>query len=105
MQASWDGGVFGIDGAAEAIYATDFYIYSEAKGSPCELEPSGLISIRDSLGQWYDVEFQGPPYSGAWSYQPECDGCGSAWFRGEYMGEACVDFGIFMEWDGEGRPW
>ena len=105
MYADWEGGIFGISGDAPAIYASDFYIYSGDAGSPCEQEPSGLISIRDTEGQWYDVEFHGPPYSGAWSYQPACDGCGEVWFRGEYMGEACVDFEIFMQWNGEGRPW
>ena len=105
MKADWEGGIFGITGDAPAIHATDFYIYSAANGSPCEKEPSGLISIRDTQGQWYDVEFQGPPYNGAWSYQPACDGCGEVWFRGEFMGETCVDFSIFMEWNGEGRPW
>ena len=105
MSASWDGGIFGIEGDTPAIYASDFYIYSASYGSPCEQEPSGLVAVRDSLGQWYDVEFQGPPYSGAWSYQPECDGCGDVWFRGEFLGEACVDFSIFMDWDGDGRPW
>ena len=105
MSADWEGGVFGISGNAPAIYASDFYIYSANAGSPCEQEPSGLISIRDEEGQWYDVEFHGPPYSGAWSYQPACDGCGEVWFRGEYMGEACVDFSLIMNWNGEGRPW
>jgi hypothetical protein len=105
MLAAWEGGVFGLDGDSPAIFATDFYIYSEAKGSACELEPSGLISVRDTLGQWYDVQFHGPSYVGAWSYQPKCDGCGDVWFRGEYLGQSCVDFSIFTGWNGEGRPW
>jgi len=105
MSAKWDGGIFGLESDAPAIFAKDFFIYSAAKGSPCELEPSGLVSVRDTLGQWYDVQFQGPTYSGAWAYQPECDGCGDAWFRGEYQGQVCVDFSILMDWNGEGRPW
>lgn len=69
----------------------------------CPLEPGGLVSLRDNDGAWYDVLFDG--YTDAQPTTPEdlCDGCGQAYFRGEALGEVCVDFTGLNTW--EGAPW
>lgn len=102
-QMTMTGSVSGLSGDVNTIVMTDTFIYTEAYGSDCDLEPSGLISVRDSQGEWYDVEFQGPPYMGASVFPTDCDGCGQIWFRGEYLGEACPDFSRMTDW--EVRPW
>lgn len=102
-QLTMTGSVSGIEGDVNTIVMTDTFIYTEAYGSDCELEPSGQISVRDANGEWYDVEFQGPPYMGASVFPTDCDGCGQVWFRGEYLGEACPDFTPMTDW--EERPW
>lgn len=97
------GSLSGMSGDVNTIVLTDTYFYTAALGSNCEAEPSGTISVRDADGEWYDVYFQGPPYSGATVFPPDCDGCGQVYFRGEYLGESCPDFSILSSW--EGRPW
>jgi hypothetical protein len=97
------GGVAGMDGPVNAYVAESFILYSEGLGSACEVEPSGTISVRDEDGNWYDVDFDGPAYWGGWAFAPECDGCGSVWFRGQYIGETCVDFSPMLSWGD--RPW
>ena len=59
--------------------------------------------MRDSEGEWYDVNFQGPPYQGARVLPNDCDGCGQVYYRGELLGEVCPDFSILTDW--EDRPW
>ena len=90
-------------GTANSIWFDGVWIATEGQGSDCPIEPSGTISIRDDAGDWYDVEFQGPGYSGAASFPPECDGCGDVWYQGENLGQACVDFSAMTDW--EGSPW
>ena len=74
-------------------------IYSNELGSECDLEPYGTISVRDNDGNWVDVVFDGPAYWGAWAFQPHCDGCGMAYFRGEEVGPTCIDFSSWLEWE------
>jgi hypothetical protein len=92
------GGLSGLQGTINTILLRDIMIYGEELGSECAIEPYGTVSVRDDQGQWYDVVFDGPAYWGAWSFQPHCDGCGTAFFRGKEMGTACVDFTSWLDW-------
>jgi hypothetical protein len=100
---SIDGGLSGLDGAASSIWFDGVYMATARWGSSCALEPSGTVSIRDAAGDWYDVDFQGPAFSGATSFPAECDGCGDVWFRGEPLGQACADLSALTGW--MGSPW
>lgn len=100
---TFSGSLSGMQGDVNTIVMTDTYIYTASRGSSCELEPSGTISVRDAAGEWYDVQFQGPPYAGASIFPPDCDGCGQVFFRGQQLGEVCPDFSILTDW--EDRPW
>ena len=97
-----DGGISGLTGDATTIHFDTVYMGTNNYTS-CEAEPSGVISIRDSDGEWYQVLFDGPAYSGAESFPPDCDGCGELWFRGEQLGEICPDFRTLTDW--EETPW
>lgn len=97
------GGVSGLGGDLGTVIFDGAIIFSEMMGSTCTIEPSGTISARDNAGQWYDVLFDGPTEYGE-QVDPElCDGCGQVWYRGEPLGEACVDFSHLLDWSG--RPW
>ncbi|MEE2750960.1 MAG: hypothetical protein VX519_05990 [Myxococcota bacterium] len=100
-----EGGISGMSGVVSAFHAESFYLHNEAYGSHCELEPYGRVSVRDEAGQWYHVEFDGPAYNGAWSYTPDCDGCGMVWYRGEPLGQACASFDALLVWNNGVRPW
>jgi len=97
------GSISGLTGDTNAALFEGFYLGSASVGSDCELEPSGTLSVRDGDGEWYHVEFQGPAWSGAPVFSPECDGCGDAFYRGELLGEVCPDFSPITQW--ERRPW
>jgi hypothetical protein len=97
------GSISGLTGVTNAALFEAFYLSSASIGSDCELEPSGTLSVRDAAGEWYHVEFQGPAWSGAPVFTPECDGCGDAFYRGEFLGEVCPDFSPITQW--ENRPW
>ena len=102
-QLSLTGSVAGLPGDINTVVMTDTFIYTAAYGSPCDKEPSGQISVRDAQGEWYDVQFQGPPYIGATVFPSDCDGCGQVYFRGAYLGDVCPDFTPMTNW--EVRPW
>jgi hypothetical protein len=103
-QLAVSGTVGGFDGPANAAEFTSVFLFSQAFGSTCELEPSGSIAVRDEEGAWYDVAFDGPAFSGATVYPEDCDGCGDVWYQGERIGQACPDFSGFTAWTEEG-PW
>lgn len=93
-----DGGVSPLDGAMVAASFADVFIISEEFGSNCSAEPSGTISLRTADGAWYDVLFDGPTESAMIVDEADCDGCGSVWYLGEHVGDACVDFSSFSDW-------
>jgi hypothetical protein len=93
----------GLVGEINAVRLDEVYIYPETEGSMCDLEPAGLIALRDEAGSWYEVEFDGPKYAGAGAFPPDCDGCGRVYFRGELLGEVCPDFSRIQHW--EARAW
>ncbi len=98
------GGVSGLVGTANAVALEDFSMFPVSLGSSCETEPHGTISVRSTDGLWYDVVFDGPEaWSGDVVDAADCDGCGTIYFRGEAMGEACSTFDGLLDW-GE-QPW
>ncbi|MDP2315715.1 MAG: hypothetical protein Q8P41_22650 [Pseudomonadota bacterium] len=101
---SIDGGLSGLGGELDTVVfdAVVLFDFGDA-GSPCPTEPSGVVSVRDSDGDWYDVVFDGPSEYGEAVDAELCDGCGSAWFRGEPLGEVCADFTSLLDW--EASPW
>jgi hypothetical protein len=63
---------------------------------PCDtLEPTGIISLRDADGGWYDAVFNGPVEGEPTPDQ--CDGCGELWFEGELVGQVCPDFSALLD--------
>ena len=92
------------DELVTAIVFDGVVIYDELRSSPCPLEPSGTISVRDAEGDWYDIDFHGPDSGATAMFPPDCDGCGDAWFDGQHIGQVCPDFTPMLVWDGE-TPW
>ena len=93
----------GLTGSVNTIIIDGAFIYSESMGSMCTDEPSGTISVRNDNGDWYDVTFDGPQYWGGAVFPPSCDGCGNIYQEGVYLGQACPDFSVLLDWDD--RPW
>jgi hypothetical protein len=101
-----DGGLSGLGGDLDTVVfdAVVLFDFAGPSGSPCPTEPGGVVSVRDGVGNWYDVVFDGPSEYGLEMSDPAlCDGCGSAWFRGEPIGEVCADFTSLLDW--EVSPW
>ncbi len=103
--AAIDGGIGGLDDAyVSAVVFDRLVIYTSAWGSACPTEPGGAIAVRDAEGGWIDVLFDGPTDFGEPMVDPsQCDGCGTAWYRGEPMGTVCVDATTLLAW--ESAPW
>jgi hypothetical protein len=87
------------DETVDTVAMDDVQIFDWGGGAPCAVEPVGMISVRDAEGGWYDVAFDVEESGGD---PMDCDGCGSVWFRGEIIGEACVDA---TRWLDEVRSW
>ena len=101
---SLSGSLTGLQGEVNTAVFDGVFLYDEVLGSPCSLEPSGIISLRDEDGQWYDVHFDGPESGATAMWPPDCDGCGKAWHEGELLGAVCPDFDRMIVWPEE-RPW
>jgi len=99
----FDGGVSDPGPSLSSVHMDELFMSNASGGGDCELEPAGAVSARDHQGNWYDIEFHGSPYWGASVFPLECDGCGEAWYRGEYLGEVCPDFSPLTSW--EELPW
>lgn len=93
-----DTSISGVSGVVNAAVFDGLVIYDELRASPCPLEPSGTISLRDATGDWYDVDFHGPDSGATAMFPPDCDGCGPAYWKGEYIGDVCPDFGPLLDW-------
>jgi hypothetical protein len=70
--------------AGGAVYFDDVILISVG----CPEEPMGLISVRGRDG-WYDLGFDPQPEGGR--DPATCDGCGRLWYRGDVIGEMCLD--------------
>ncbi len=87
-------GVFVTDPADgfEALVFDGLLLYTESWGSSCPEEPAGVISARDTQGNWLDILFDGPVWDSAPTAPEDCDGCGVVWSRGYLLGTVCADF-------------
>ncbi len=100
---SIDGGLSGYDGESSAVWFDGVLMAQESRGHDCEVEPSGVISVRQSDGLWIDVVFDGANSIGGEVFPAACDGCGVAWVEGDQVGEVCPDLSVLTAWTG--RPW
>lgn len=100
-----DGGLTGLGGTADTVVLS-VQASDAALGNTCAEELAGTVSVRDSEGLWYDVTFHGGvAFDEQTNDLADCDGCGDIWFRGEYVGEACLpDATTLLDWEGE-VPW
>jgi hypothetical protein len=98
-----DGGVTGFDGPVDTVVLEGLTFISETLGNDCPQEPGGVLSVRDSAGEWYDVLFDGPTEFGDLVDPAACDGCGIVTYRGEVVGSACADLSHVLDWTS--RPW
>lgn len=101
------GSVSGLTGGFSAAVFDGIQILDEVLGqyfgANCSEEPGGIVSMRDEAGNWYDILFDGPSNASATTPEGMCDGCGEAFFRGESVGQVCVDFTVLNAWTG--APW
>ena len=97
--ATMSGSTMVSSGPVSALVFNELLLIDEAWGSSCPIEPHGSLSVLDDEGNWIDVYFDGPEWEGPETPAELCDGCGSAWFRGTYLGEACFDFSPLSDWD------
>ena len=99
------GGLTGLGGDTDTV-VLDVSASAEALGNNCPEELAGTVSVRDGDGLWYDVTFHGvEAFSGDTVDDADCDGCGDIWFRGEYVGQACLDDASnLVAWEGA-VPW
>jgi len=98
-------GVVFISAEKSSIVAfDDLKAYGDVAWSvECGEEPAGTISVRGNEGYWYDVLFDGlgaEAPEDAMVAPEDCDGCGRLFFRGNYLGQACVDVTPLLDWEG-----
>jgi hypothetical protein len=82
-----------------AIEYNELLVYS-FPGFPCDKEFIGTLALRDEQGRWIDIEFD---IEEDWTMSGSCDGCGTALYNNEEIGEFCVDANLLLDWDGS--PW
>jgi hypothetical protein len=97
-----DGGLSGLGAPLDTVVFDTLTLMSDGL-TTCPTEPGGVVSVRDDEGSWYDVVFDGPSEYGDEVDAAACDGCGAAYFRGEYLGQVCADFSALLDW--ETTPW
>lgn len=89
-----DGAVSELTGDVSAVSFSELqFAFSEAL-STCPEEPYGSLAVRDASGVWADLVFdvEGDVKSGyTVSDEALCDGCGTLWYGGENLGQACID--------------
>ena len=89
------GTIGGLGSPATGIEISQFSM-EDAPGA-CTTEPTGIVSVRDGIGTWWDVHF-------STSSDPTgCDGCGVVIQSGEEVGQACADFTALLDWGSS--PW
>lgn len=99
------GSATGLGEGASAVETTALVVIDEGmaavQGLNCAAEPIGAVAVRDAGGAWWEVAFDRADFVNL----PEslCDGCGTVWYQGEAVGEACMDAASLNQW--EGTPW
>jgi hypothetical protein len=56
------------------------------------------LSVLDTDGNWFDLQFGGTSTGDAFSDEETCDGCAQAWYQGVNMGSVCPDFEPLWAW-------
>ncbi len=95
-----EGTLGGMDPGIPGIELT-LAIGNEEVGFPCSVEPAGSVAIRDTSGAWWEVVFD--VNIETWRSTGACDGCGTVFYQGEAVGEACADPTALLDW--ERAPW
>jgi hypothetical protein len=98
-------GFSGLEAEWSTVYLSEVFTVDSLGGYwPCTDEPSGTISVRSNLGDWFQVVYDVEQVGDDWTIAPgACDGCGTVFASGEAVGEACNDFNSLRDW-GE-QPW
>lgn len=64
----------------------------------CILEPNGAQNIQVlPIEEWVFIQWQGDIVEDG-SGETICDGCGDAYFEGQYIGQVCADFSPWLSW-------
>lgn len=94
------GGISGLDFPAgiTAVSLEDLTARQSTAGATCERELGGAAGVRGPDGNWYDVIFDGPVGETPETPPALCDGCGETWFRGQEVGDTCVDARDYFGW-------
>lgn len=98
-----DGSIAVNAGDISDVVLHDVHLLDDPSGSLCSTEPAGMVSVRNTGGQWYDLIFDGPASTAEQVPDALCDGCAVAWFQGQSLGDVCVDFSSLMDW--KDVPW
>lgn len=96
------GSASGLGAVASAVDTDALVIGDTTTGFPCDLEPAGTVAVRSSDGLWVEVVFDVDPDD--YSMTGDCDGCGTATFEGDVLGQVCADFTPLLDWEGS-TPW
>lgn len=102
-----DGSLGGLGTATDTVVLDEILLATEETGAPCSEEPTGTLSLRGADGHWTDVVFDVPFDAATETFgemdEADCDGCGTAWFQGRDVGQACFDFSELLDW--ADSPW
>lgn len=120
-----EGGITSADNDVSATFFTNVVVQEAPWDFACPVRVRGTVSARDRNGQWYDVTLDNNVAPGGTTEAAvslleldplellnrlreednplACDRCGPVWFRGEQIGETCIDTDPLLDW--EGQPW
>lgn len=92
-----DGAISGLDAGVAVVFEAVTTTIGTPSGD-CIPEPVGALSVLDTGGNWFDLQFGGTNTGDAFSDEETCDGCAQAWYQGVDMGSVCPDFGALTAW-------
>ena len=93
-----------LSGEVTAMSTEGLAIYTYVPGIyPCAEEPMGALALRDAEGRWYELTFDINPETLAVRAGGACDGCGTLSYKGEEVGQVCIDGSVLVDW--EVTPW
>ncbi len=88
----------GFSPLSETLVAVSFDDFHWAEWTTCLGEPGGSISLRSEDGLWYDILFDNViEWDDEQPTTEECDGCGTAYYLGEPVGQVCPNFDVLAE--------
>ncbi|MCA9492480.1 MAG: hypothetical protein KC621_21250 [Myxococcales bacterium] len=77
-----NGSLYGLPSPYDTVSYEDLVYRPTSLGGACDLEPSGVIELRENDGHYWRITFDGTA----------CDGCGDLTSEGFPFGEACATF-------------